>query len=135
MGVDLIDCSSGGIKGPNSLFSLAAKETPKPGFQVIFAETIKHKANIATMAVGMISEPRHANGIIEQGRADLVALGREALLNPNWPLHAMRELSEDKNFNAWPPNSGWWLEVRQRMLNSSNPDDWKVGPAAHNTPT
>ena len=95
-----------------------------------FAEQIKQKANIATMAVGMISEPQHANSIIENDQADLVALGREALMNPNWPLHAMRELTEDKNFDSWPPNSGWWLEVRQRMLNSSNPNDWKVGPAA-----
>ena len=76
----------------------------------------------------------NANDIIEQKKADLIALGREALVNPNWPLHAMRELSEDKNFNDWPPNSGWWLEVRQRMLKSSNPNDWKVGPAAGNTP-
>ena len=134
VGVDLIDCSSGGIKGPNSLFSLAAKEVPKPGFQVGFSEAIKQNANIATMAVGMISEPRHANDIIEQKKADLIALGREALVNPHWPLYAMRDLSKDKNFNDWPPNSGWWLEVRQRMLNSSDPNDWKVGPAAGNTP-
>ena len=135
VGGDLVDCSSGGIKGPNSLFSLASQKPPTPGFQVPFAEQIKQKANIATMAVGMISEPQHANSIIENDQADLVALGREALMNPNWPLHAMRELTEDKNFDSWPPNSGWWLEVRQRMLNSSNPNDWKVGPAAKNTPS
>ena len=70
----------------------------------------------------------------ERDQADLIALGREALMNPNWPLHAMRELTEDKNFDSWPPNSGWWLEVRQRMLNSSDPNDWKVGLAAKNTP-
>jgi len=134
-GVDLIDCSSGGIKGPNSLFSLASQKPPTPGFQVPFAEQIKQKTNIATMAVGMISEPQHANSVIESGQADLVALGREALMNPNWPLHAMRELTEDKNFDNWPPNSGWWLEVRQRMLNSSDPNDWRVGLAAKNTPS
>ena len=99
-----------------------------------FSEAIKRNANVATMAVGMISEPRHANDIIEQKKADLIALGREALVNPNWPLYAMRDLSKDRNFNDWPSNSGWWLEVRQRMLNSSDPNDWKVGPAAKNTP-
>ena len=133
-GVDVIDCSSGGIKGPNSLFSLASKEPPSPGFQVPFAEEIRKQADMATMAVGMIIDPDQANSIIEDGKADLVALGREALSNPNWPLHAMRALHEDRSYEDWPPNIGWWLEVRQRMLQSSNPDDWKVGPAAQNTP-
>ena len=133
VGVDLIDCSSGGIKGPNSLFSLASKEAPKPGFQVPFAEKIKKKCKIHTMSVGMILEPDQGNEIIKSGKSDLIALGREALYNPNWVLHAYRKYAKENNFDEWPPNVGWWLEVRQRMLKSSDPKDWKVGKAANNT--
>ena len=79
-GVDLIDCSSGGIKGPNSLFSLASTKPPTPGFQVPFAKEIRKKCDIATMAVGMILDPRQANQIINSGEADLIALGREHYL-------------------------------------------------------
>ncbi len=133
VGVDLIDCSSGGIKGPNSLFSMASKEMPKPGFQVPFSDIIRNECNISTMAVGMILEPHQADDIISNGKADLIALGREALFNSNWVLHALRTLNENKNFDQWPPNIGWWLEVRQRMLSSTNPNDWRVGKAAKNT--
>lgn len=133
-GVDLIDCSSGGIKGPNSLFSLASKEPPKPGFQVPFADEIKKNCNLLTMAVGLILRPEQADKIISTDKADLIALGREALFNPNWALQALHEFSDNNGFEGWPPNTGWWLEVRERMLTSSNPNDWKVGSAAKNTP-
>ena len=133
-GVDLIDCSSGGIKGPNSLFSLASQEPPKPGFQVPFSEKIKKECDLLTMAVGLILKPEQADQIIADDKADLVALGREALFNPNWVLHALRELSGNNNFEGWPSNIGWWLEVRERMSISSNPNNWRVGSAAHNSP-
>ena len=133
-GVDLIDCSSGGIKGPNSLFSLASKEPPKPGFQVPFADEIKKNCNLLTMAVGLILRPEQADKNISTYNADLIALGREALFNPNWALQALHEFSDNNGFEGWPPNTGWWLEVRERMLTSSNPNDWKVGSSAKNTP-
>ena len=85
------------------------------------------------MSVGMILEPDQANEIIKSGKSDLIALGREALYNPNWVLHAYRKYAKENNFDEWPPNVGWWLEVRQRMLKSSDPKDWKVGKAANNT--
>jgi 2,4-dienoyl-CoA reductase-like NADH-dependent reductase (Old Yellow Enzyme family) len=59
---------------------------------VPFAERIRHEAAIATAAVGLITEARHADEIIQSGRADLVFLARELLRDPNWPLHAAREL-------------------------------------------
>ena len=71
--------------------------------------------------------------IVRIGAAE-VALAREALNNPHWLLHATRTLSEDKTYDAWPPNMGWWLEVRQRMLTSTDPKDWRIGPAAANAP-
>ncbi|MDA0362399.1 MAG: NADH:flavin oxidoreductase/NADH oxidase [Proteobacteria bacterium] len=131
-GVDAIDCSSGGIKGPNSLFSLA--EPPTPGYQVPLAAAIRDGAEMPTMAVGMIMTPAHAEEIISDGSADLIALGREALFNPHWGLHAAKLLNEGQTFDDWPPNMGWWLEVRQRMLSSTDPKDWRIGPAAANAP-
>jgi 2,4-dienoyl-CoA reductase-like NADH-dependent reductase (Old Yellow Enzyme family) len=85
IGVDLIDCSSGGS-------SPAAKIPVQPGFQVPFAEAIRREANIATGAVGMITEAQQAEQIIASGRADAVLLGRELLRDPYWPLQAAKEL-------------------------------------------
>jgi len=131
-GVDAIDCSAGGIKGPNSLFSMT--QPPSPGFQVPLADAVRRGANMPTMAVGMIMDPHHAEAILQEGKADLIALGREALSNPHWALHAARALTEGQTYDAWPPNMGWWLEVRQRMLRSTDPRDWRIGPAAANAP-
>ena len=57
-----------------------------------------------------------------------------ALNDPHWLLHAARVLSEDANYDAWPPNMGWLLEVRQRMLTSTDQKDWRIGPAAASAP-
>jgi 2,4-dienoyl-CoA reductase-like NADH-dependent reductase (Old Yellow Enzyme family) len=84
-GVDLIDCSSGGSTN-------AAKIPASPGYQVPFAERIRREAGIATAAVGLITAAKQAEEIIANGRADLVLLARESLRDPNWPLHAAREL-------------------------------------------
>ncbi len=83
--VDLIDCSSGGN-------SPLAKIPIGPGYQVPFSEAIRHQANIATSAVGLITDPAQADEIIRNGRADLVLLARESLRDPYWPLHASRAL-------------------------------------------
>jgi 2,4-dienoyl-CoA reductase-like NADH-dependent reductase (Old Yellow Enzyme family) len=84
-GVDLIDCSSGGA-APNARIPVG------PGYQVEFAARIRREANIATAAVGMITEPAQADEIIRGERADLVLLAREILRDPNWPLRAASEL-------------------------------------------
>jgi len=80
-GVDLIDCSSGGAV-PD------AKIPVTPGYQVPFAERIRRDANVATAAVGFITEPRQADDIIRKGQADMVLLARELLRDPYWPAHA-----------------------------------------------
>ena len=85
LGVDLIDCSSGGLVP-------YAKIEPAPGFQVPFAERIRHEAGILSGAVGMITEPRQADAIVREGRADLVLLAREFLRDPYFPLHAAKAL-------------------------------------------
>jgi 2,4-dienoyl-CoA reductase-like NADH-dependent reductase (Old Yellow Enzyme family) len=86
-GADLIDCSSGGAV-PDATVPLG------PGYQVPFAERIRHEAGIATGAVGLITEPVQAEEIIAGGRADIVLLARELLRDPYWPLRAARELGQ-----------------------------------------
>ncbi len=84
--VDLIDCSSGGVSNEQSIPSL------HPGYQVMFADAIKHRAGIATGAVGMITEPTHAAEILANGRADVVLLARAILADPAWPIRAAKVL-------------------------------------------
>ena len=84
--VDLIDCSSGGISNEQKIPSL------HPGYQVPFAEAVKHGAGIRTGAVGMITEPTHAAEILANDRADVVLLARGLLADPAWPLRAAKVL-------------------------------------------
>jgi 2,4-dienoyl-CoA reductase-like NADH-dependent reductase (Old Yellow Enzyme family) len=84
--VDLLDCSSGGSSPAQHIPSLY------PGYQVPFAERIRHEANIPTGAVGLITTPEHADEIIANGRADLVFLARAMLADPNWALHTAKAL-------------------------------------------
>ncbi len=92
LGVDLIDCSSGG-NVPH------AKIPVGPGYQVAFAERIRREAEIMTGAVGLITSPVQAEHIIRTEQADAVIMAREFLRNPYWPLRAARELEQPI---AWP---------------------------------
>jgi len=92
LGVDLVDCSSGGTV-PN------AKIPVGPGYQVPFSEEIRRKANILTGAIGMITSPEQANGILREGKADMILMAREFLRQPYWPLAAARELGQEI---SWP---------------------------------
>lgn len=87
-GCDYICASSGGAVPEQ-------KPDVFPGYQVAFAERIRREAGIATMAVGLITEPRQAAAIVEARQADLVALGRIMLYNPRWPWHAATELDRE----------------------------------------
>jgi 2,4-dienoyl-CoA reductase-like NADH-dependent reductase (Old Yellow Enzyme family) len=66
------------------------------GYQIPFAERIRREANIATAAVGQITEPAHADEIIRNGRADIVLMAREFLREPYWPLRAAKVLHQEK---------------------------------------
>jgi 2,4-dienoyl-CoA reductase-like NADH-dependent reductase (Old Yellow Enzyme family) len=91
-GVDLVDCSSGGI-GPSGPSQIG------PGYQVPFAAQIRRETEIGTVAVGLITEPEFADEIIREGKADMVAIGRESLRSPYWPLHAAHALGQEID---WP---------------------------------
>jgi 2,4-dienoyl-CoA reductase-like NADH-dependent reductase (Old Yellow Enzyme family) len=92
LGVDLIDCSSGG-NVPHATIPVG------PGYQVPFAERIRREASIATGAVGLITSAAEADAIVRGGQADVVLLAREMLRDPYWPLRAARELG---HAISWP---------------------------------
>ena len=92
LGVDLIDCSSGGL--------VTQQKIPVgPMYQTPFAEAIKHEVRIATGAVGLITTSAEAEEIVASGKADVVFLARALLRDPYWPLHAAKELGADVK---WP---------------------------------
>lgn len=92
LGVDLLDCSSGG--------QIAGAQMPVgPGYQVPFAQAIRQRAGILTGAVGLITSPEQAEAIVRDGQADVVLMAREFLRHPYWPLDAARELQHPL---AWP---------------------------------
>lgn len=92
-GADLIDVSGGGIHPDQQLPNAG------PGYQVPYAEAIREGTDVPVATVGGITEPTHADALVRNGRADLVALGRELLRNPYWPLEAAHELDADIE---WP---------------------------------
>ncbi|MBX6377974.1 MAG: NADH:flavin oxidoreductase/NADH oxidase [Clostridia bacterium] len=93
-GVDLVDCSSGGLV-PD------ARVPEAPGYQVPFAERIRREVGVPTGAVGLITDPFQAESILRNGQADLVLLAREFLRNPYWPLHAAQALGVGDP-SRWP---------------------------------
>lgn len=97
LGVDLVDCSSGGL-APQQQVPVG------PGYQVPFAERIRREAEVPTSAVGMITEPAMAAEIVRDRRADLVLLGREFLRDPYWPIRAAGELGHPV---PWPRQYAW----------------------------
>lgn len=97
-GVDLMDISTGG--------NVRAKIPVEPGYQVPMASALR-ETGMPTAAVGLITNPEHAEYILEDGHADAILLGREALRNPQWPNHALKQLGADdlpfaeSYFRAW----------------------------------
>ena len=92
LGVDLVDCSSGGLV-PHAKVALG------PGYQVPFARRVRAEAGVATGAVGLITEPAQAEEIVASGAADAIFLARRLLYDPHWPLHAAEALGIDLE---WP---------------------------------
>ena len=93
LGVDLIDCSSGGNYSEQEIIA-------EPNYQVKFSKKIRKEAEIMTGAVGLITEPSQAEKILEDNEADVIFMGRELLRNPYWPLSSMKQLDG----NNFPPN-------------------------------
>jgi 2,4-dienoyl-CoA reductase-like NADH-dependent reductase (Old Yellow Enzyme family) len=113
-GVDVIDCSSGGLTDATRTAS-----TPRElGFQVPYAERIRREAGVMTQAVGMIVDPFQAEAILREGQADLIAIGREALYDPYWAHHAEQEFGYDAGFQGWSRHNAAYLAKRRPMMES-----------------
>jgi 2,4-dienoyl-CoA reductase-like NADH-dependent reductase (Old Yellow Enzyme family) len=104
LGVDLIDVSSGGTV-PYARIPVAK------GYQVPFARRIREGADIRTGAVGLITEPQHADEIVTGGDANLVFIAREMLREPYWALKAQQALGEEP---LWPTQYGYALKRRAK---------------------
>jgi 2,4-dienoyl-CoA reductase-like NADH-dependent reductase (Old Yellow Enzyme family) len=120
-GIDVIDCSSGGLVGS----ATAARVKRSWGFQVPYAERVRREVGVMSMAVGLIVDPLRAEDILRKGQADLIAIAREALVNPCWPQMAEIALGR-RAFDAmddWPLQYGWWLKHRERSIAQIRADE------------
>jgi len=116
LGVDVVDCSSGGLTGS----AVTAPIKRYPGFQVPYAAAVR-RAGVKSMAVGLILDGKQAEKILQDGDADLIAIGRQALYDPFWPVHAAEQLGCDPDFSMWTEEYGWWLEKRTHSLVKAPP--------------
>ena len=111
-GVDMIDVSTGGVGG---------KERPRrmkieQGFQIPFANDLKAATGIATMGVGFLWDGKYCEQLVDSGQVDMIAVARELIANPNWPLQSAIELGINENHELAPIEAGWWLMKRDRLL-------------------
>jgi 2,4-dienoyl-CoA reductase-like NADH-dependent reductase (Old Yellow Enzyme family) len=122
-GVDVIDCSSGGMLGR----PVVSAGPVGYGYQVPYAERLRQEAGIMSMAVGLIVHADQAEQILQQGKADLVALAREILYNPNWPMDAAQKLGVDQRFELMPPPYSYWLAKRASSAKGITPSTYRNG--------
>ena len=108
LGVDVIDCSSGGMRGS----PVVSAGPVSYGYQVPYAERLKRDGGVMSMAVGLIVHADQAEAILQAGQADLIAIAREAMYNPNWPMDAAIKLGADPASASTPPAVSYWLEKR-----------------------
>ena len=116
-GVDLIDCSAGGITGS----PLPAGQRATYGYQVDLAAAVRRETGVPTSAVGLIVHPSHAERILQEGACDLVALARELIHNPNWPVDAAIKLGDDAGYRVMKSRGGFWLERRAATVPDLRP--------------
>lgn len=116
-GIDVIDCSSGGIQG-DSAFPLIPRV---PGYHVGYAARIRRDTGLPTVAVGLITSPLHAEAILENGDADLIALARGAMEDPAWAAHAAAALQAPNRYDFFPPDYAYRLRSRDRSRSAYPP--------------
>jgi 2,4-dienoyl-CoA reductase-like NADH-dependent reductase (Old Yellow Enzyme family) len=126
-GVDVIDCSSGGIMGSTGLPAVPRV----PGYQAAYASVVRRECDVTTMAVGLITEPEHAEALLQQGHADLIALSRELMYNPNWPLHAAQSLGCPDAIGLLTPAEAYRLRTREAQVRQTVPGTPVTIPFGH----
>jgi 2,4-dienoyl-CoA reductase-like NADH-dependent reductase (Old Yellow Enzyme family) len=107
--------------------AVLAPVKPSYGYQVPYSEKIRHGADIMTMAVGLIIHADQAESILQKGQADIVAIGREMLHNPNWALDAASKLGQDNPFATVPDSYAYWLEKRADVGFGERSSTWLKG--------
>ncbi len=112
MGVDVVDCSSGGMRGS----PVVSAGPVSYGYQVPYAERLKRDGGVMSMAVGLIVHADQAEAILQNGQADLIAIAREAMHNPNWPMDAAMKLGAAPEAASTPPAVSYWLEKRRASV-------------------
>ena len=112
LGVDVMDCSSGGNMGASKV---SAGAVLQPGFQLPYARAIREGAGIATQGVGLILDGPQAEAALQAGDCDLIAIGRQALFDPFWPRHQAYAMGVNA-YEDWPEQYGWWLNRRERSI-------------------
>ncbi|MCS0504884.1 oxidoreductase [Ancylobacter mangrovi] len=115
-GVDVIDCSSGGIGGPSGLPAVPRV----PGFQAGYAKRVRGELGCRTMAVGGISSGPQAERILQDGAADLIAIATEFMVEPNWPVRAARELGMEDYLDLLPVHHAFRTKRRDRHLEEAS---------------
>jgi 2,4-dienoyl-CoA reductase-like NADH-dependent reductase (Old Yellow Enzyme family) len=88
---------------------------------------VRRLSGVKTMAVGHIIHADQAEQILRDGKADLVAIGREFLQNPNWPVDAAEKLGVTKAFETVPEPYGYWLDKRAAAGFGGRPSTWQNG--------
>ncbi|WP_370636865.1 NADH:flavin oxidoreductase/NADH oxidase [Afifella sp. IM 167] len=111
-GVDYLACSSGGLLGRSRLPAVPHF----PGYHLRFSEHIRREADIKTIGLGMITEPEQAEAALEEGRADMIAIAQEMMIDPYWPVHAAKKLGMRDWLDLLPPVYAQRLASREREL-------------------
>ena len=123
LGLDLVDCSSGGMVGVPGGVAIGY------GYQVRYAAALRREAGVLTAAVGLIVHAKHAEAILAAGDADMIAIGREMIFNPNWAIDAAQKLGADPRFTGLTRRTGFWLDRRATSVPHLVPSTFGVDPA------
>ena len=124
LGVDVIDCSSGGMKGA----PVTGHGPISYGYQVPYAERITRESGVKAMAVGLIVHADQAEGILRSGAAELIGVGRETMMNPNWALDAALKLDAEGAFDRTVPTTqAYWLAKRAASAVGMEPSTFARG--------
>lgn len=118
-GVDVVDCSSGG--GISSYPTQGKSVSNNLTFRATLAARLREASGLQVMGVGLVIDPRTAEGYLQDGQADLIAVGREALFNPNWPLHAEAALGVNRDYASWPGQYRMYLARRAEAADALRP--------------
>ena len=111
-GVDVVDCSAGGITGASSMPAVK----PGPGNQVAFSSRVRAEADVKSLAVGYITEPEQAETVLQEGHADLIGIARELMYHADWPIHAAKALGVPDHLDLFPPSYAHRLVRREEQL-------------------